>query len=35
MLHKDHFEVYKNRKNYDKGKRDRSVWDDGRPKDTF
>ncbi len=35
MLHKDHFEVYKNRKNFDKGKRDRSVWDDGRPKDTF
>ncbi|MEZ9187582.1 hypothetical protein AB4158_26090, partial [Vibrio splendidus] len=35
MLHKNHFEVYKNRKNFDKGKRDRSVWDDGRPKDTF
>ncbi|MET0105066.1 MAG: hypothetical protein ABW072_07965 [Sedimenticola sp.] len=35
MLHKNHFEVYNNRKNFDKGKRTRSVWNDGRPKDTF
>ena len=35
MLHKDHYEVYKNRKNHDNGKRDRSVWDDGRQKDNF
>ncbi|CAH2706644.1 hypothetical protein NCPPB1935_02510 [Xanthomonas campestris pv. nigromaculans] len=31
-LHKDHWEVYKNRRNYEKGRRDRDVWDDGRPK---
>lgn len=31
-LHKNHFEVYKNLKDYQKGKRDRSVWEDGRPK---
>jgi RHS repeat-associated protein len=34
-LHKDHYEVYDNKKDYDKGKRDRSVWEDGRPKDQF
>ena len=32
MKHKDHYEVYKNKKYYDKGIRDRDVWDDGRPK---
>ncbi|OEG74936.1 hypothetical protein BEL05_12225 [Shewanella colwelliana] len=32
LLHKNqpHYEVYKNKKNYDKGKRDRAVWEDGR-----
>ena len=35
QLHKNHYEVYKNRKNYDKGIRDRDVWADGRPKRTF
>ncbi|WP_246033253.1 hypothetical protein [Shewanella canadensis] len=37
LLHKNqpHYEVYKNRKNYDKGKRDRAVWEDGRPKQEF
>lgn len=34
-LHKDHYEVYKNLKNYEKGVRDRSVWLDGRPKGKF
>lgn len=31
-FHKDHYEVYKDRKNYEKGRRDRDVWEDGRPK---
>jgi RHS repeat-associated protein len=31
-LHKDHYEVYKDKKAYEKGRRDRDVWDDGRPK---
>jgi RHS repeat-associated protein len=35
MLHKDHWEVYRNRKDYDNGKRDRAVWDDGRLKEKF
>ena len=34
-LHKDHYEVYKNRKQFDKGVRDRDVWEDGRPKRFF
>ncbi len=34
-LHKDHYEVYKNRKDYDNGRRDRSVWEDGRLKEKF
>lgn len=34
-LHKNHFEVYKNKKKWDKGQRDRSVWDDGRLKEKF
>ncbi len=34
-LHKDHYEVYKNKKMWEKGKRTRSVWTDGRPKETF
>ncbi|EMM71146.1 RHS repeat-associated core domain protein [Leptospira weilii str. 2006001855] len=37
LLHKNqpHYEVYKNKKNYDNGTRDRSVWEDGRFKDKF
>jgi hypothetical protein len=34
-LHKDHYEVYKNKRDFDKGKRTRSVWEDGRAKETF
>jgi hypothetical protein len=35
--HKDHWEVYKNQKEYEKenGKRDRAVYDDGRLRQTF
>jgi RHS repeat-associated protein len=35
MLHKNHFEVYKNRKTFEKGVRDRAVWEDGRLKETY
>jgi hypothetical protein len=37
LLHKNqpHFEVYKNKKNFEKGKRDRAVWEDGRLKQEF
>jgi hypothetical protein len=35
QLHKDHYEVYKNKKNYEKGVRDRDVWLDGRSKRKF
>ena len=35
MLHKDHWEVYKNKKDWEKGKRDRAVWEDGRLKQKF
>lgn len=35
MLHKDHYEVYKNRRDYERGARDRDVWSDGRPKRKF
>jgi hypothetical protein len=31
-LHKDHWEVYKNKNDWEKGKRVRDVWNDGRPK---
>jgi hypothetical protein len=34
-LHKDHWEVYGNGRDYEKGRRDRDVWDDGRPKRKF
>ena len=34
-LHKNHFEVYKNKKDYENGRRDRSVWEDGRLKEKF
>ncbi|MEK6289733.1 MAG: RHS repeat-associated core domain-containing protein [Acidobacteriota bacterium] len=32
-FHKDHYEVYKNQKKFENGKRNRSVWEDGRPKE--
>jgi RHS repeat-associated protein len=35
LLHKDHYEVYKNLKKFEKGNRTRSVWKDGRDKETF
>tara|TARA_B100001989_G_scaffold247289_1_gene219283 strand:- start:5 stop:964 length:960 start_codon:yes stop_codon:yes gene_type:complete len=34
-LHKDHYEVYKNLKDFEKGRRSRSVWNDGRLKEIF
>jgi len=34
-LHKNHWEVYKDMKDYDNGVRDRSVWLDGVPKEKF
>lgn len=34
-LHKNHYEVYKNRKNFEKGVRTRSVWEGGRLKQKF
>jgi len=34
-LHRDHWEVYGDKRDYEKGKRDRDVWDDGRPKRKF
>ena len=30
LLHKDHWEVYKDKKSYEKGKRSFDVWEDGR-----
>ena len=35
LLHGDHWEVYKTLKDFERGSRDRSVWSDGRLKDTF
>ena len=35
LLHGDHWEVYKTKKNWENGTRDRAVWDDGRLKETF
>jgi hypothetical protein len=32
-FHKNHYEVYKNTKLFENGQRDRSVWEDGRPKE--
>ncbi len=29
LLHKDHYEVYKNKKDWEKGNRGRAVWSDG------
>jgi RHS repeat-associated protein len=34
-LHKNHYEVYKNKKDFENGRRDRSVWADGRAKYQF
>ncbi|HXM51037.1 MAG TPA: RHS repeat-associated core domain-containing protein [Pyrinomonadaceae bacterium] len=34
-LHKNHWEVYRNKKDYDNGRRDRSVWDNGDLKEKF
>jgi hypothetical protein len=34
-LHKDHYEVYRDRNAYNRGTRDRDVWSDGRSKRTF
>jgi hypothetical protein len=35
LFHGDHWEVYKNKKDFEKGKRDRAVWNDGRLKQKF
>ncbi|WP_143694914.1 RHS repeat domain-containing protein, partial [Variovorax sp. JS1663] len=35
QLHRDHWEVYGDKRAYEKGKRDRDVWADGRPKRKF
>jgi len=34
-LHRDHYEVYKNKKQWENGNRTRDVWSDGRPKGCF
>ena len=34
-FHGDHYEVYRNRKDYERGSRSGSVWSDGRIKETF
>lgn len=35
LLHRDHWEVYKNKKKWENGVRDRAVWNDGRLKEQF
>lgn len=35
LFHRDHYEVYKDKKSWEKGKRDRDVYEDGRSKGTF
>jgi hypothetical protein len=35
LLHGDHWEVYKTLKDFERGKRDRAVWSDGRLKEKF
>jgi hypothetical protein len=35
LLHRDHWEVYKNKKKWEQGERDRAVWRDGRLKQKF
>ena len=32
LLHKDHWEVYKNKKKWEAGERDRAVWSNGNLK---
>jgi hypothetical protein len=34
-LHKDHYEVYKNKRDFEKGVRHRAVWEDGSLKEEF
>jgi hypothetical protein len=34
-LHKDHYEVYRNQRELERGLRDRSVWNDGRLKEVL
>jgi RHS repeat-associated protein len=34
-LHKDHWEVYSDKRDYERGRRNRDVWDDGRSKRKF
>ena len=34
-FHKNHYEVYKNKKMFENKKRSRSVWEDGRVKEKF
>ena len=35
LLHGDHWEVYKTLRDFERGKRDRAVWSDGRLKESF
>ena len=35
LLHADHWEVYKNIREFERGIRDRAVWSDGRLKEKF
>jgi hypothetical protein len=35
LLHNDHWEVYKTPRDFDRGRRDRAVWIDGRLKEKF
>lgn len=35
MLHRDHYEVDKNKKQWENGNRVRDVWSDGRLKGCF
>lgn len=35
QFHKNHYEVYKNLKDYEAKRRLRSVWEDGRIKEVF
>ena len=35
LLHRTHWEVYRTKKDYENGRRDRAVWSDGRLKERF
>ena len=35
LLHGDHWEVYKNVRDFENGQRDRAVWSNGRLKEQF